>query len=87
MAFQAAQSIVDKAAVVVSETPTAPLAKRQAWKRDNRRMSAWAKGILAEAMDRVCTQRQADHRLVDAAYTSQMDFATGLPEGKRMGGG
>ncbi|EQD25961.1 hypothetical protein B2A_15857, partial [mine drainage metagenome] len=39
--------------------------------------SAWAKGVLAEALDSVCTQRQADHRLVNAAYTSQMDSVTG----------
>lgn len=85
IAYQSAHTIVDKAAVVVSEDLTAPIAKKQVWKRYNRRMSAWAKGVLAEALDSVCTQRQADHRLVNAAYTSQMDSVTGLLEGKRVG--
>ncbi len=82
--FQAAHAIVDKAAVVVSEDLTAPIAKKQVWKQYNRRMSAWAKGVLAEALDSVCTQRQAEHCLVNAAYTSQMDSVTGLLEGKRV---
>jgi hypothetical protein len=84
IAFQSAHTIVDKAAVVISEDLTAPIAKKQAWKQYNRRMSAWAKGVLAEALDSVCTQRQAEHRLVNAAYTSQMDSVTGLLEGKRV---
>ena len=85
IAFQSAHTIVDKSAVVVSEDLTAPSVFKQTWRRYNRRMSAWAKGVLAEALDSVCTQRQADHRLVNEAYTSQMDSATGLLEGKRIG--
>uniref|UniRef100_E6QB82 ORFB of ISCARN12, IS200/Is605 family IS1341 group n=1 Tax=mine drainage metagenome TaxID=410659 RepID=E6QB82_9ZZZZ len=85
IAFQSAHAIVDKAAVVVSEDLTAFMALQQAWKRYNRRMSAWAKGVLAEALDSVCTQRQAEHCLVNEAYTSQMDSVTGLLEGKRVG--
>ena len=84
IAFQSAHTIVDKAAVVISEDLTAPIAKKQVWKQYNRRMSAWAKGVLAEALDSVCTQRKADYRLVNAAYTSQMDSVTGLLEGKRV---
>ena len=84
IAYKAAHTIVDKATVVVSEDLTSPIARKQAWKRYNRRMSSWAKGVLAEALDSVCTQRQAEHRLVNAAYTSQMDSVTGLLEGKRV---
>ncbi len=85
IAYQSAQSIVDKAAVVISEDLTAPIAKKQAWKQYNRRMGAWAKAVLAEALDSVCMQRQAEHCLVNAAYPSQMDSTTGLLEGKRVG--
>ena len=50
-------------------------------------MSAWAKGLLAEALGSVCEQRGAKHVLVNAAYTSQMDLqmdsTNGLLEGKR----
>lgn len=85
IAFQAAHSVVDKAAVVVSEDLTSPIAAKQQWKEFNRRMSSWAKGTLADALDSVCTQRQARHVLVNAAYTSQMDSLTGLLQGKRVG--
>lgn len=85
LAFQSAHTLVDKAAVIVSEDLTSPIAKKQQWKRFNRRMSSWAKGTLAEALDSVCTQRKAKHVLVNAAYTSQMDSANGLLQGKRVG--
>ena len=85
IAYQAAHSIVDKAAIVVSEDLTAPIGKKQQWKRFNRRMSSWAKGVLADALRSVCTQRKADHASVNSAYTSQMDSTTGLLAGKRVG--
>ena len=85
IAFQSAHTLVDKATVVVSEDLTSPIAKKQQWKRFNRIMSSWAKGTLAEALDSVCTQRCAKHVLVNAAYTSQMDSANGLLQGKRVG--
>ena len=85
IAYQAAHTVIDKAAVVVSEDLTSPIAKRQPWKKFNRRMSSWAKGVLADALDEVCTQRKAKHILVNGAYTSQMDSTNGLLEGKRVG--
>ncbi|MDQ2988651.1 MAG: transposase, partial [Pseudomonadota bacterium] len=85
IAFQAAHAIVDKASVVVSEDLTARIASKQQWKRFNRRMSSWAKGTLAEAVDAVCTQRGASHTLVNAAYTSQMDSINNRLEGQRVG--
>lgn len=85
IAYQSAHSIVDKAAVVVSEDLTSPIAKKQVWKKFNRRMSAWAKGVLAQSLEEVCVQREASHVLVNAAYTSQMDSTNGLLEGKRVG--
>jgi hypothetical protein len=48
-------------------------------------MSAWAKGVLAQALYEVCTQRGATHIVVNAAYTSQMDSFTGLLHGRREG--
>ena len=85
IAYQSAHSIVDKAGMVVSEDLTASIKKKHQWKRFNRRMSGWAKGILAESLDSVCEQRKASHMLVNGAYTSQMDSTTGLLEGKRVG--
>ena len=85
IAYQSAHTIVDKAALVVSEDLTSPIAKKQQWKRFNRRLSGWAKGVLAEALDSVCEQRSASHELVNGAYTSQTDSTTGLLQGKRSG--
>jgi hypothetical protein len=85
IAYQAAHAVVDKAVVVACEDLSSPIAKKHPWKRYNRRMSAWAKGVLAEALDSVCTQRKAKHVLVNGAYTSQMDSANGLLQGKRIG--
>ena len=85
LAYQAAHSIVDKAAVVASEDLTAVIAAKHQCKRYNRRMSSWAKGVLAEALDSVCEQRYARHVLVNGAYTSQMDSTTGWLEGQRGG--
>jgi transposase len=85
IAFQSAHTVVDKAGVVVSEDLSSPIAKKQPWKKFNRRMSSWAKGVLADALDSVCTQRNAKHVLVNGAYTSQMDSTTGLLQGKRVG--
>ena len=85
IAFQSAHTIVDKATVVVSEDLSSSIASKVQWKKYNRRMSAWAKGVLAEALDSVCTQRKASHVLVCGAYTSQIDSTNGLLQGKRVG--
>lgn len=85
IAFKAAHSIVDKAALVVSEDLTSPIAAKQQWRGFNRRMGMWAKGTLADALDSVCKQRDAEHAIVNAAYTSQTDSETGLLTGKRTG--
>jgi hypothetical protein len=85
IAFQSAHGVVDKAAVVVSEDLASPIANKRPWKKFNRKMSSWAKGVLAEALDSVCAQRKAKHHLVNGAYTSQMDSTNGLLEGKRVG--
>lgn len=85
IAFQSAHTIVDKASVVVSEDLTSVIAKKKQWKKFNRRMNSWAKGVLAEALDNTCEQRKARLVLVNGAYTSQIDSTTGLLEGKRVG--
>ncbi len=85
IAYQAVHQVVDKAAVVASEDLTAPIRGKSQWRHYNRRMSAWAKGVLARALEEVCSQRGATHVVVNAAYTSQTDSFTGLLEGKRVG--
>ena len=48
-------------------------------------MSGWAKGALAEALKSVTTARDSCLRLVNSAYTSQMDSNTLRLEGRRVG--
>ncbi len=48
-------------------------------------MSSWAKGSLAEALESVTKARGSCLRLVNCAYTSQMDSNTGRLEGRRVG--
>ena len=86
IAFKAVHAVVDIAATVAAEDLTSVIAnKSPLWKKFNRRMSAWAKGSLAEALESVTKQRGAKLALVCAAYTSQIDSQTGLLEGKRIG--
>jgi transposase len=85
IAYQAAHTIMDEAALLASEDLTQPIAGKVQWRDYNRRMSHWAKGVLAQALDEVSQQRGTRHDIVNAAYTSQMDSITGRLEGERRG--
>ena len=85
IAFQAAHAIVDIAQEVRAEDLTSPIKTENKWKSFNRRMSAWAKGSLAEALQTVTKARGSRLRLVNSAYTSQMDSNTGQLSGWRVG--
>ncbi|SMF85226.1 transposase, partial [Pseudobacteriovorax antillogorgiicola] len=85
IAFESAHRIVDKAVEVRTEDLTKPFSSKEKWKRYNRLMSAWAKGSLAEALESVTKARGSCLRVVNAAYTSQMDSKTGRLEGRRVG--
>jgi len=86
MIFNATHKVVDKASVVVAEDLTSVMRnKKKISRNQKRRLSGWAKGLLAEALASVTRRRSASFVLVNAAYTSQMDSITGLLEGKRVG--
>ena len=85
IAFQAAHAIVDKAKEVRCEDLTKPFANSRKWKKYNRTMSGWAKGSLADALNSVTKARGSCLRVVNAAYTSQMDSKTSRLEGRRVG--
>ena len=84
IAFQAAHAIVDTAKEVRCEDLTKPFASKQKWKKYNRTMSGWAKGSLADALNSVTKARGSCLRVVNAAYTSQMDSKTSRLEGRRV---
>lgn len=85
IAFQAVHAIVDTAKEIRAEDLTKPFANMRKWKDYNRRMSAWARGALAEALESVSKARGSCLRLVNCAYTSQMDSKTHRLEGERVG--
>ena len=83
--FKAVHAVVDKAAVIAAEDLTAPMAGKFFGKNINRRLSAWTKGVISEALDRVSSRRGSAVVLVNPAYTSQIDSSTGCLDGKRCG--
>ena len=83
--FKAAHAVVDKAAIIVAEDLTVAMRGKKFGKNMNRRLSAWTKGVIAEAFDSVSHRRCASVHSVNPAYTSQIDSATGLLQGKRVG--
>ena len=83
--FQAVHTVVDKAAVIAAEDLTAPMSGKSFGKNVNRRLAAWTKGVMAEALDSVSSRRGSTVVLVNPAYTSQIDSRTGCLDGKRQG--
>ena len=86
IAFNAAHSVVDKAACVVCEDLTSPIPdKKKYGKNQSRHLSGWVKGTMAEAIETVTQRRGASLSMVNAAYTSQMDSRYGVLLGTRNG--
>jgi len=83
--YQAVHQLVDKAEVIASEDLTSPMASKKFGKNVTRRLSAWTKGVIAEALDNVSRRRGSSVILVNSAYTSQMDSRDGALRGKRCG--
>jgi hypothetical protein len=84
IAFQAVHQMVDSAKEIRAEDLSSPIASKQKWRQYNRSMSGWAKGSLAEALESVTKARGSCLRLVNCAYTSQMDSNTDCLEGQRV---
>jgi IS605 OrfB family transposase len=83
--FKAAHSVVDHAKIVVCEDLTANIKGRSYGKDQNRRLSGWVKGIIAEAIESVSQRRGSTLVKVNAAYTSQIDSRYGVLLGTRKG--
>jgi len=84
--YKATHSVVDKAKTIVIEDLRSPIKDKKKYGKDqSRRLSAWVKGTMAEALTMVSQRRGSTLLLVNAAYTSQMDSQTGLLVGKRDG--
>jgi hypothetical protein len=86
--YTAANTIADKAKVIVVEdltavikTPSAKEAKATGKRikrpQEKRRLSGWVKGVMAEALENVSHRRGSAVRLVNSAYTSQVHSQCG----------
>lgn len=82
---EAVNAVVDKAAVIVCEDLTSPIAGKKFSKNVSRRLSSWTKGVIAQAIENVSHRRGSTVIHVNAAYTSQMDSRNGTLSGKRSG--
>jgi len=81
--FTATHKLVNKARVIIAEDLTASMSGRSFGKNMNRKLSAWTKGIIAEALNTVSQRRSSSLQLVNSAYTSQIDHRTGCFTGIR----
>ena len=82
---EAVNQVIDKAAVIVTEDLTSPIAGNKFGKNVSRRLSAWTKGVIASAIENVSRRRGSTVIYVNAAYTSQMDSCDDSLSGKRCG--
>jgi len=82
---EAVNQVVNKAATIVTEDLTSPIAGKKFGKNVSRRLSSWTKGVIASAIENVSRRRGSTVIYVNAAYTSQMDSCDGSLSGKRSG--
>jgi IS605 OrfB family transposase len=83
--YQATHKLVDKAQTIVAEDLTSPITSKKFGKNVTRRLSAWTKGVIANALDTISRRRGSSVILVNSAYTSQMDSRYGILLGNRSG--
>ena len=77
--------IFDTHKQVVCEDLSRPIRNKKTSKKINRRLSAWCKGELQQAIEQVSQRRQSVVTLISAAYTSQVDSRNGTLLGRRDG--
>ncbi|MDO9168780.1 MAG: transposase [Methylobacter sp.] len=85
LVHEAVNHVIDKAAVIVTEDLTSPIAGKKFSKNVSRRLSAWTKGVIAHAIENASRRRGSTVVYINAAYTSQMDSCDGSLSGKRCG--
>lgn len=84
--YQAAHTVVDKAKTIACADLSSPIEdKRKYGKDQNRRLSGWVKGTMAEALRSVTQRRGSVLSYQNCAYTSQMDSRHGVLLGERRG--
>ncbi len=67
LVFKAVHEVADKAAVIAAEDLTAPMSGGRFAKDTNRRLAAWTKGVIAEALETISRRRGSMLVLVNPA--------------------
>ncbi len=70
---------------IVCEDLSQPIRNKRKSKKINRRLAAWCKGELQQAIEQVSQRRQSVVTLINPAYTSQVDSRNGTLLGRRDG--
>ena len=70
---------------IVCEDLSQPIRNKRKSKKINRRLAAWCKGELQQAIEQVSQRCQSVVTLVNPAYTSQVDSRNGTLLGRRDG--
>ena len=83
--YKATHKLVDKAKTIVTEDLTSPISGKKFGKDISRRLSSWTKGVIAQALDLISQRRGSTLKVVNAAYTSQVDSRNGALLGQRKG--
>ncbi|MDJ0575129.1 MAG: zinc ribbon domain-containing protein [Xenococcaceae cyanobacterium MO_234.B1] len=77
--------IFDSHLSIVCEDLSQPIRNKGKSKKINRRLAAWCKGELQQALEQVSQRRQSVVTLINPAYTSQVDSRNGTLLGRRDG--
>lgn len=70
---------------IICEDLTQPIKGKQQAKYINRKLNQWMKGELQASIDKIALETGSTISVVNPAYTSQVDTATGTLLGRRLG--
>jgi IS605 OrfB family transposase len=70
---------------VVCEDLSVKFKNKNLGKKTNRRLSAWCKGEIHKALTEISQRTDSELKIVNPAYTSQVDYLTGTLLGTRKG--
>jgi IS605 OrfB family transposase len=77
--------IFAKFGTVVCEDLSAKFKNKSRGKNTNRKLSAWCKGEIHQALTEIADRTGSTIKIVNPAYTSQVDHLTGTLLGTRKG--
>lgn len=77
--------LFDSYLVVITEDLSAVIKGKKRTRRMNRNLTQWCKGIIQFGLEEIANRRKSVVRLVNAAFSSQVDHTNGTLLGIRQG--